>query len=90
MEIVVIDTTNNWTNFYIIKKLVILKTCFISSIQEGFLLGTVEEKQVEIISDISEGSIEPETIIRECIINVISFKIFLYLLLYCQIPYLQF
>nr|CAH0105849.1 unnamed protein product [Daphnia galeata] len=40
-----------------------------SSLKEGFLLGTVEEKQVEIISDISEGSIEPETIIRECTIH---------------------
>ena len=64
------------TNFYIIKKLIILKTCFISPIQEGFLLGTVEEKQVEIISVISEGSIEPETIIRECTIHVYPFKSF--------------
>lgn len=55
-----------------IKKLLV-DTFFISLIQEGFLLGTVEEKQVEIISDISEGSIKPETVIRECIIYVVFF-----------------
>ncbi|XP_046642811.1 uncharacterized protein LOC124327838 isoform X1 [Daphnia pulicaria] len=35
-----------------------------SSLKEGFLFGTVEEKHIEIISDSSESSVEPETIIR--------------------------
>jgi hypothetical protein len=34
-------------------------------LQEGFLFGTVEEKHIEIISDSSESSVEPETIIRK-------------------------
>jgi hypothetical protein len=38
-----------------------------SNLQEGFLLGTVEENQIEVISDSNEGSINPETVIREYI-----------------------
>ena len=58
------NDTNNHHHQSQTKKL-LLDHLFISSMQEGFLFGTVEEKQVEIISDSSESSVEPETVIRK-------------------------
>ncbi len=33
--------------------------------KEGFLLGKVEEKEVEVISDLNEGGVKQETVIRK-------------------------
>ena len=34
-------------------------------LKEGFLLGSIQENQVEIISDSNEGGVKQETVIRE-------------------------